>query len=438
MALIDIALGLDNKVVVDVSGTVSEADLVDLGVLNADTVIYYGEGDVDLTSLLGVNALNNANLVASGGCNIKIDAGLLDLDLLNKKSIFVDGDSSVTLDAGAVGVASAVTNLLSNTTIAFSGSGDGTFTFEKPDLGILSGITINVEAMGPGDKVVIPFAGDGIGGSSALREGNPAWNNGYLNLTNGGLLNSVNVRIKMSEAEYAAYTQDKDAYLNGATDTFTFPGNDDDEPPYAVPCFAGGTRLLTPSGETLIEDLREGDLVITRDNGLQKIRWMGTRKLGMLDLLNHPNLRPIRIQQGALGANIPASDLLVSPQHRILVRSAIAARMFGTSEVLVAAKQLLQLQGVDIDNDVSEVEYTHVLFDQHEVVFANGTETESLFTGTEALRAVGPAAHEEISLIFPHLADADFQPQSARTIVSARQARKLAVRHIHKNRPLVM
>ncbi|KRW97185.1 hypothetical protein AQY21_05000 [Paracoccus sp. MKU1] len=100
---------------------------------------------------------------------------------------------------------------------------------------------------------------------------------------------------------------------------------------------------------------------------------------------------------------MPTGDLVVSPQHRILARSHIAQTMFGTAEVLVAAKQLLALDGIEIAEDLSEVEYYHILFDHHEIVFSNGAETESLYTGAEALRVVGPAAAQEILALFPEL-----------------------------------
>ena len=142
---------------------------------------------------------------------------------------------------------------------------------------------------------------------------------------------------------------------------------------------------------------------------------------------------------GALGHNSPAEDLLVSPQHRILVRSRIAQRIFGTDEVLVAAKQLLQITGIDIETEATKVEYFHFLFDQHEIVFSNGAETESLYTGPEALKSLGPAACEELFTLFPELRDRDpaERPLGARMLASGRMARKLAVRHAQNLQPLV-
>lgn len=202
-------------------------------------------------------------------------------------------------------------------------------------------------------------------------------------------------------------------------------------------CFASGTMLATPDGLRAIEDLVAGDLMKTKDNGPQPIRWIGSRMIGANELAQHENLRPIRIRAGALGENTPSSDLIVSPQHRILVRSKIAIKMFDSAEVLVAAKQLLQLDGVDIAYDMENVEYFHLLFDQHEVVFSNGAETESLYTGPQAIKSVGAAALEEIYAIFPELKEADYEAVGARPLLSGREGRKLAMRHIQNRRELV-
>ena len=204
--------------------------------------------------------------------------------------------------------------------------------------------------------------------------------------------------------------------------------------PKAIVCFAAGTMIDTSHGPVAVEDLAVGDLVMTRDSGLQPIRWIDQNSLTHIPA----NFRPVRIRAGALGLDTPSTDLLVSPQHRILVRSAIAQKMFGTSEVLVAAKQLLQIDGIDLAHDLDEVTYVHFLFDDHQIVFSNGTETESLYTGPEALDSVGPAARDEIFALFPELADRDDAPAAARPLVSGRMGRRLAVRHAQHRKPLVM
>lgn len=203
-------------------------------------------------------------------------------------------------------------------------------------------------------------------------------------------------------------------------------------------CFVRGTLIETVNGLQPIESLKVGDMVMTRDHGLQPIRWIGCRVLSPMRLVLNAKLRPIRIRAGALGRQMPANDLLVSPQHRILVRSAIAQKMFGTEEILAAAKQLVMIDGIDIcDEIVGPVEYFHMLFDQHEIVFANGAEAESLLPGPEALKSVSPDALDEIYELFPELSDAGFVPSQARTLATGRMARRLAVRHAQNGKALV-
>ena len=238
----------------------------------------------------------------------------------------------------------------------------------------------------------------------------------------------------LTNALAAGFTYDptSERYYGGPNQTFTYGGityRNIDFIVAAPYCFAAGTMIETDRGAVAVEALAEGDLVVTRDNGLQPIRWIGSRSLSARELAGNEKLRPIRIRAGALGHGVPAADLLVSPQHRVLVRSKIAQKMFGTDEVLVAAKQLCQIDGIDVAHDLAAVVYYHLLFDRHEVVISNGAETESLFTGPEALRSIGPAALAEILTLFPELADRDYRPAAARTLASGRLGRKLAVRH---------
>lgn len=205
----------------------------------------------------------------------------------------------------------------------------------------------------------------------------------------------------------------------------------------ALVCFAAGTMILTADGYIPVEHIRAGDRVFTKDHGHVPVSWIGARKVSSELLAAFPNFRPIRISAGALGEGLPAADLLVSPQHRILIRSKIAQKMFGATEVLVAAKQLLQVDGINVAADVDSVEYVHFMCDEHEVVIANGAETESLFTGPQALKSVGQAARAEIFALFPKLADAAYNPQGARALPSGRMGRKIVSRHLQHRKPLV-
>ena len=194
-------------------------------------------------------------------------------------------------------------------------------------------------------------------------------------------------------------------------------------------CFRNGTLIRTADGQRQVEDLRPGDLVMTRDNGPQPVRWIGAKPLGGAVLAAFPQLRPIRIRAGALGVGLPARDLYVSPQHRVLVTSKIAERMFGKPEVLVAAKCLVGLNGIDIDDSDQDLVYLHILFDRHEIVMSEGAQTESLFTGPEALKAAGPEARAELLALFPDLLRDDLPAQPVCQIGQTRRAQQLAQRH---------
>ncbi|WP_246026554.1 Hint domain-containing protein [Paracoccus luteus] len=205
-----------------------------------------------------------------------------------------------------------------------------------------------------------------------------------------------------------------------------------------VMCFASGTMIETADGPRPVQRLRVGDLIVTRDHGLQPLRWLGGRRLDGATLQRQPQLVPVRIAAGALGRGLPAQDLVVSPQHRILIRSSIAQRMAGSPEVLVPAIHLLDLPGVDRAPAAGGVAYWHLMFDAHEIVLANGAEAESLYAGPAALAAMDPAARDDLLAIFPDLAGAngDERP-TARPVLPGRRARKMVERAVRNDKPLV-
>lgn len=198
-------------------------------------------------------------------------------------------------------------------------------------------------------------------------------------------------------------------------------------PPAAVTCFARGTLIGTADGPRRVEVLRPGDLVLTRDHGAQALRWRGGTHVSPEGLEMRPNLRPVLIRKGALGAGTPGSDLVVSPQHRILVRSRIAHRLFQDAEILVAAKHLVGLPGIEVIVPPQGIGYVHLLFDRHEIVLSNGAWSESLYTGPQALKSVSDAARREIMALFPELVQGT-PPVPARRLLTGREAQQLAER----------
>jgi Ca2+-binding RTX toxin-like protein len=205
-----------------------------------------------------------------------------------------------------------------------------------------------------------------------------------------------------------------------------------------VVCFTTGTLIKTQGGEVAVENLAVGDMVLTMDNNYRPIRWIGRKSLYIIDLTLHPKLAPVRISAGAIGNNIPETDLMVSPQHRVLVRSVIAERMFGTHEVLLPAIKLVELDGIEQVQDATEVTYWHMLFDGHEIVFSNGAPTESLFTGPEVLKSLSPETREEITQLFPEISVPGYVPTPARPIpAKGKLIKQLVARHAKNNKVLL-
>lgn len=200
-----------------------------------------------------------------------------------------------------------------------------------------------------------------------------------------------------------------------------------------VACFTAGTLIKTIRGEVPVEGLGVGDLVLTQDKGYQPIRWIGCSELTDNILTENYKLRPIRIKAGALGLDLPHQDLLVSPQHRMLVRSEVASRMFDTREVLIPANKLVPLDGIDVDQSAGSVVYYHMLFEAHEIVFANGAPSESLFTGREALKSLPQEALDEIFALFPQLSGPEVSVISARMIPEKGQQMKQLIHRHQKN-----
>ncbi len=153
-----------------------------------------------------------------------------------------------------------------------------------------------------------------------------------------------------------------------------------------VPCFTPGTMIACDGGERPVEDLRPGDRVVTRDHGVQVLRWVGRKVLPRGDLAADPRLQPVLIRAGALGPGLPARDMRVSRQHRMLLTGARADLLFGTDEVLVRAEHLTHLPGIALAAE-TQVTYLHLLFDRHEVVLSDGTWSESFQPGDRTLAA---------------------------------------------------
>ncbi|MEM1237558.1 MAG: Hint domain-containing protein [Pseudomonadota bacterium] len=185
-----------------------------------------------------------------------------------------------------------------------------------------------------------------------------------------------------------------------------------------VACFVRGTQIATRRGSVGIEELSVGDEVVTMDNGFQKIRWIGSTTVPA-----EGALAPIMFCKGAMGNE---RDLQVSPQHRMLVRGWHVELMFGRGEALVPAKALINDKTV-FSVEGGNVQYFHMMFDRHEIVYAEGCPSESFNPGQEGLGSFSEDAREEILSLFPELRkDSDAYGQKRRPSLKVQESRVLA------------
>jgi len=172
----------------------------------------------------------------------------------------------------------------------------------------------------------------------------------------------------------------------------------------SIPCFAAGTHIRTTRGEVRVEDLEPGDLIETRDHGPQPLRWIGRRKVAATG-----RFAPVVIERGTLGLH---ETLVLSPQHRVVIRHHMAELLFGEDEVLVAAKDLVNECSIHI-REGGEVEYFHLLFDDHQMIWSEGLLTESFQPGPQTLPGFDDAVQAELFALFPQLDPATGQGYSA-------------------------
>lgn len=390
-------------VAVTYTGTGGESGTVASGADSAtfseiEKVAFTGQADtIDasaVTSSMGIDAGSGDDVVAGGLGNDKIQGGSgsdtlsggggSDLILGSAGADDIrGGDGNDTIDGGADG--DTIRGGHGNDSLT---GGDGADRFEF--------------SAGDGADTISDF---NTGNTGTLNDGNNT-NNDFIDLSDyydnlselyadqadDGLLNQSNATdTKGRIIDYS----DNDRFGSGS---ILVQGASADNSSFTVEntgvvCFTTGTAILTPRGEVLIEDLRIGDLVTTMDNGPQPIFWIGRRTIGPQELLVAPNLRPVLIKKGVLGAK---RDLLVSQQHGMLIGK-------GQSWLGRAVHLAEHLRGVRIADGKHNVTYVHLLFEAHQIIFAENTPSESFYPGPMALRMLGAAQRAEMREQFPQI-----------------------------------
>ena len=203
-----------------------------------------------------------------------------------------------------------------------------------------------------------------------------------------------------------------------------------------VVCFVSGTMIATPDGARAIETLAVSDLVDCQNNGAKPIVQILTRSFSKAQLQDNEKLRPVRITAGSLGLGLPTSDLMVSRQHRMVIKSKISKRLFGTEESLVSAIRLTKLPGIYLEPPNQGVTYYHLGFESHEVIFAQGAPAESLLQGGDNFLDNNSDAREELTWLLPNAYVTPKKATSKLPIPSGKTQNEIVSKHVEKKQAL--
>lgn len=378
-------------------------------------------------SVIGVSNVTDPN--GAFETNFGSEANSGDAGLGDTLSFGSDGDVQVTIDQDVFGDDNGST-LSAPITLNGTTYGSGTvietdysFVAEDPATGLL----FRVSHVSIGDEFV----------GAVISRGFDVDTHQLSDLyTPGNTLEMIDPDDVPSNPGFNAFIQNENFNI-GADQLYD---NDIDlfEDPSVPICYAAGTAILMADGtEQAVETIKVGDQVLTGRDTPRSVTWIGVQTRDAAQMRANPKLYPVHIRAGALGPGVPRRDLVVSRQHRMVVSSRIARRMFGSDEVLVSAWRLTDLPGIDLDTARDRITYVHFTCDRHVVVMAEGAPSESLFIGPQALQAVAPEARAELISLFPELSAPHATPPPARPIPMGRQQRRLIARHLRSRQPLV-
>ncbi|MDU8913534.1 Hint domain-containing protein, partial [Aestuariicoccus sp. MJ-SS9] len=337
-----------------------------------------GWAEIELTDFL-TPAVPGDDSITAGEGNDTVDGGA--------GNDFIDGGADNDSLLGGEGADSIV-----------GGTGDDTIDGGAGSDSLTGGAGNDVFLVSAGNDTINDF---NFGNSGALGDGDRT-NNDYIDLAafydsldelradqaDDGILNQSNAFDEEGNAvdysDNAQFAANSLTLLGATASSFSYDNT-------GIVCFTEGTRILTPSGERAIERLQVGDAVCTMDNGAQPIVWIGCRKVAHAELQSSESLLPILIREGVLGAE---RDLLVSRQHGVL---------FGSDHLARAAHLAEFMPGVRVAKGKRHVTYIHIMFEAHQIIFAEGVPSESFYPGPMAMKMMAKDARRELETLFPQL-----------------------------------
>ena len=297
--------------------------------LGANGTLVVDGVDANIASILGVGLISNTTVQAINGAHVTVSSNVAGISVGSHLSYDIGANSSVAVQAGLLNV-----SLLNGTSINFDNTGGtGQFTLTPAAINLALSTPPIVTGLSNGDKLTLS------GATSA------SLSNGVLTFHYPGLL-GIDAVTTMNLQGIPAGSS---IAFDDASDTIVFA------------CFLRGTRIATPAGEVAVEHLSVGDSVVTLNGGRSMIRWIGKRIIDPEKVSDPKDAWPVRIRKGTLTDNVPHRDLLISPDHCLLI-----------DDVLIPAKLLINETTITQEAFWQPFEYFHIELDRHDAVLAEG------------------------------------------------------------------
>ena len=334
---------------------------------NSGTLTVSGEG----TDFEPISGLSNTGTIVIGS------------SLVNPSGVLSSTAGTFELAGGSLNLTgnnNTINDLTTSGTVSLSGSQTSLLlagAFSNTGIVTLSDGATLADSAQPGSVGTVSFSGDS---TIVLGDAQDAIGlaGGY-----GGTIGDFTSgdRLELSGSGYSLdHLGDTLTVSQGGAvvDTFALTGQDYTDATFTLtgdiittdaPCFCAGTRILTDQGERAVETMAAGDVVVTRQDGVEvllPVRWIGRRRVVVARHNEAEHVDPIRIAQDAIAPGLPVRDLFVSPDHALYMDG-----------MLIQARQLVNHMTVTRDSGRAVVTYYHVELDRHAILIADGMPCES-------------------------------------------------------------
>ncbi|KAF0676827.1 Hint domain-containing protein [Profundibacterium mesophilum] len=177
---------------------------------------------------------------------------------------------------------------------------------------------------------------------------------------------------------------------------------------------SGDALLRTPFGARRADNIRPGDLVVTRGGGLRPVRLVWTRSIGEAEMKADPDLAPVRLAPRALGPMMPQKPLTLAPDHKVLVPGWLLEDGEESGGLIEARGLAGSSDAIWLDRDAAGSIFYNFVFDRHEVVMVSGLPVETFHPSAATVANVDEGTKVDLMRRFPALRrEAEAFPQAA-------------------------